>query len=265
MKEKMVAGISILGILFCVSWAVLDTEWLTENRKGYSLLFTSKDADNKQAYLNFTDQGIEQVKSFFGKPFSYNFSIIVHPSRASLDSTWKANWHEPYFRSECWMVASGVSDRLDILSPVKWEAESCEHSYQDQAATQQLITHELIHVYHGQLNKSPDLSKTDHIDWLVEGLATYGSGQLSASKKQLVRGLITQNQVPDKLSKFWTGPNKYALSGSMAWFIDTKYGRKALLALLPYSTMPEVLEQLGTTEEILINDWRNFLLSDQVK
>lgn len=260
MKEKIVAGISILGIIFCVSWAVLDTEWLTENRKGYSLLFTSQDAANKQAYLGFTDQGMEQVKTFFGKPYLYNFSIIIHPNRSSLDSTWSANWHEPNFKSECWMVASGVSDRLDMLSPQKWDTESCEHSYQDLPAMQQLITHELVHVYHGQLNKSPDFSKTDNLDWLVEGLATYASGQLQASKKQAVKEQITNNLAPDKLSKFWTGTNKYALSGSMAWFIDIKYGRKALWSILPYSTAAEVLGKLGTTEEILLNDWRNFML-----
>lgn len=262
MKEKIVAGASILGIIFCVSWAVLDTGWLTENKKGYSLLFTQQDSENKLSYSSYIDQGIEQVKSFFGKPFSYNFSIVIHPSRASLDSTWSALWHEPNFKSACWMVASGIADRVDMLSPAKWDKESCEHSYLDHLATQQLITHELFHVYHGQLNKSHDFSNTDNIDWLVEGLATYGSGQLLPAKKQQIKELISKNQVPDKLSGFWMGPNKYALAGSMAWFIDSKYGRNTLYSILSFNTVTEVLQTLGTTEEILINDWRNFMLRD---
>ncbi|MFZ4520792.1 MAG: hypothetical protein ACOYNC_03750 [Bacteroidales bacterium] len=50
--------------------------------------------------------------------------------------------------------------------------ESCEHVYSEKLKTQQIITHELVNVYHGQLNAGPDFSDVSGIDWFVEGLAT---------------------------------------------------------------------------------------------
>ena len=76
------------------------------------------------------------------------------------------------------MVASGVASKLDMLSPLQWAKESCEHDYADKLKTQQIIAHELVHVFHGQLNVSPDFSDVTNLDWFVEGLATYASGQL---------------------------------------------------------------------------------------
>ena len=46
------------------------------------------------------------------------------------------------------MVASGVAARLDMISPMAWDKQACEHSYKEADKTQQLITHELVHIYH---------------------------------------------------------------------------------------------------------------------
>lgn len=74
------------------------------------------------------------------------------------------------------MVASGIATKLDMISPKMWDKESCEHQYAETKKHNSSL-HELVHVYHGQLNASPDFSNVEGIDWFVEGLATYASGQ----------------------------------------------------------------------------------------
>jgi hypothetical protein len=102
--------------------------------------------------------------------------------KRTIDRAWRKDWHLPDLKSECWMVASGVARKIDIISPAQWNRESCEHFFEDKIATQQLITHELFHVYHGQLNASHDFSDVENIDWFVEGLATYASGQCTRQR-----------------------------------------------------------------------------------
>jgi hypothetical protein len=127
------------------------------------------------------------VKSFFDEEYKNSFTIALHPNRASLDSTWRKDWNMPSFKSECWMVASGVGARMDIIAPAKWDQQSCDHHYADKEKTLRLISHELFHVYHGQLNASPDFSKVNNIDWFVEGLATYASGQCDSSRLSSIK------------------------------------------------------------------------------
>lgn len=70
---------------------------------------------------------------------------------------------------------------------------------QKQKKTQQLITHELVHVYHGQLNASPDFSNVEGIDWFVEGLATYASGQCDSLRISEIKKAISGNKIPNGL------------------------------------------------------------------
>ncbi|MGH2646923.1 MAG: hypothetical protein ACRDE8_05115, partial [Ginsengibacter sp.] len=205
--------------------------------------------------------GILTVEKFFNAPFKKRFDVFIHPDRKSLDSTWSKDWNEPGFKSECWMVASGVAKRIDIISPKKWDTESCEHHYEEKTQTQQLITHELVHVYHGQLNASDDFSNVENIDWFVEGLATYTSGQLDSTRIKEVIKSIDDKTIPSTLDKFWTGNLKYALSGSVAMFIEKKYGRQKLIELLPFNKKNEILNALNTTEENLLAGWKTYIKS----
>ena len=106
------------------------------------------------------------------------------------------------------MVASGVSHRFDLISPKAWDKESCEHHYKDTTETQQLITHELVHVFHGQLNCSEDFSDVTGLDWFVEGLATYASGQCNDSRIAEIKKAIGLKEIPSSLDEFWTGKFK---------------------------------------------------------
>lgn len=157
------------------------------------------------------------------------------------------------------MVASGVATKLDLLSPAQWKEEACEHTYEDKAKSQQLITHELVHVFHGQWNKSPDFSEVEQLDWWVEGLATYASGQCDQQRMDEVRRALTENNVPSTLDKFWSGKNRYGQSGSVILYIDQHYGRKKLIELLPLTKKTELLATLNVSEEQLLKDWKNFV------
>lgn len=235
------------------------TGWQKEKHKGFTLMYTSSDSEYLPLYEMLTIQGIESVSTFFGLPFLKEATICVHPGRRSLDSTWQRDWSMPEFTSECWMVASGTAERMDMISPVRWETEACEHRFADSLKTVQLITHELVHVFHGQRNVSPDFSNTAGIDWLIEGLATYASGQCDGERMSAVKKAIAENAAPGNLDSFWKGNLKYGLSGSMVMYIDKTFGREKLISLLPYASKAEVFSQLGTNEQELLEGWKIFM------
>jgi len=248
-------------IIAFLSWKSIGNNWIAEKHVDYNLFYTSIDNKNKDEYSKFVEKGIISVKKFFGNSFNKTFDVIVHPNRHSLDSTWQKDWKMPDFRSECWMVASGVSTKLDIISPKKWDKEACEHIYTNFIKTQQLITHELVHVYHGQINISPDFSNVEGIDWFVEGLATYASGQCDSERISEIKKAIISNNIPKSLDSFWTGNLKYGLSGSVVMYIDHKYGRAQLKKLLPFNKKSEILSSLNTSEDALLKGWKDFMMN----
>jgi hypothetical protein len=261
MTIKFHYSIIAFSLVIAIGWSGGSAEWIVKKHRSYSLYYTKADEKNISDYNRFIVNGIASVQHFFDVTYKKSFNVYVHPNRTSLDSQWQKDWNMPGFKSECWMVASGVSDKLDMLSPGLWDKESCEHPYADKVKTQQLITHELVHVYHGQLNASPDFSDVTGIDWFVEGLATYASGQCDSLRMAEVKKAIEENNLPISLDKFWTGKLKYGLSGSMVLFMDHKYGRSKLKELLPFSKNIEILTALNTTEPALLHDWKIYIKS----
>ena len=258
-KSNIVSFCIFTILLSVFGWKTIENNWITDKHNGYNLNYTSADIKNANEYKKLIDNGMNNAIKFFDSPYKNGLDVFVHPSRQSLDSTWQKDWKMPTFQSECWMVASGVSKRLDMISPKLWDTESCEHKYAESEKTQQIITHELIHVYHGQLNFSEDFSNTDGIDWFVEGLATYASGQCDESRLAEVKKAITDNKIPTNLDKFWTGKIKYGLSGSVVMYIDKKYGRKKLIELLPFNKKSEIFMALETNEKDFLKAWKSFI------
>jgi hypothetical protein len=203
MRSRYLILLTIVSVLLFISWITPGEKWLTEKHKGYTLLYSSEDKMNIKEYNKLIKNGITSVKIFFYSSYTKEFNIFIHPGRHSLDSTWQKDWNMPEFKSECWMVASGVALKLDMISPKRWDKEACEHIYSETKKTQQLITHELVHVYHGQLNVSPDFSHVEGIDWFVEGLATFASGQCDSLRIADVKKAIRDNKIPENLDKFW--------------------------------------------------------------
>lgn len=220
------------------------------------LHYDSEDEHQARQIATWLKQGHKTVHAFFGRDFNRKFDIHIFRDRESLDKQWQKDWNMPEFKSQCWMVASGVAHRLDILSPRVWETQACEHDNKDTLATKKIITHELVHVFHGQNNPSPTFDDIVNIDWFVEGIAVYASGQLDGERRERTRDCILRGECPAKLSDVWKGENKYGFAGSLIKFIDDKYGRDVLVDLLKYTNATEILKILDVSEEELLEQWK---------
>jgi hypothetical protein len=235
---------------------ISEEPWKSVKKSGFTYFFQSSDQERTQEYLALIEGGIQSVSEFFPNPFPKSFEVYVHPTRQSWDKKFQDAYQMPDFKSECWMVASGDGFQLNMISPITWDTAACEHRYSDKQATQKLIAHELVHVYHGQYNRSPDFMDVQGLDWFVEGLATYASGQLTSSRRAGVSNLVAENKAPESLDDFWKGPQRYGLSGSMVEYIDRRYGREVLFSLLVFTKKAEVLNALKITEPELLAGWK---------
>jgi len=177
-----------------------------------------------------------------------------------LTEVWRRDWNAPDFESECWMVASGTASKLSLLSPRTWKSEACEHNPDDARDTRLVVTHELVHVFHGQNNPNPNFDAMDDVGWFVEGLATYASGQLDGSKLAAAREAVEKGKAPDALENAWSGKYRYDVSGSIVKYIDLKFGRKTLLKMLKGTSEKELLGMLNVSETGLLVGWKDFVL-----
>jgi hypothetical protein len=230
--------------------------WKKLSESGYTIYYTAIDNDEVKRISVYLKSGIGEITRFFNHKFQDTFSVYVFPDRSSLDKQWQKDWGDPAFRSQCWMIASGVADRLDLLSPEAWASEACDHNANDSTEIRHVIWHELVHVFHGQHNPDHTFSYIEKLDWLVEGIATYVSGQLDEKRIQPVRQMLVNNKTPSSLDEFWKGQNKYGLSGSIVAFIDNKYGRKKVFELLNQTNKQNVLKNLAVSEDQLLSDWK---------
>jgi hypothetical protein len=159
------------------------------------------------------------------------------------------------------MIGAADADHAFFLSPSRWKAEADEHDPSDVAATERIVTHELTHSFHGQYNPSPTFDQLDDLAWLVEGVATYVSGQESTEHRGKAKLAATSPQFPAKLESVWTGNNRYAIAGSLVKFVDVTYGRRTLFTLLAATSNKCALAILKTSEAKLLGDWKSWLLS----
>jgi len=204
-------------------------------------------------------KGQRQVEAFFHTRFAEPIHLTVAPSRAEFDAAFPASWGMG--KTECWMVAMGVADFLVILSPSVWKTAACDHNPGDATEVQRIVTHELVHVFHGQHNPSRDFTGAEEIGWFEEGLAVLASGQLDQERMSRLVDAVRAGDVPKSLADTWTGPNRYGRAGSVVQYLDVKYGRKTIVALLPMVKQSVMLVRLGVTEEQLLRDWKTWLLS----
>jgi hypothetical protein len=166
--------------------------------------------------------GRQRIETFFGRPFEKAFNVEVFPGRAEFDALFRKRWQVP--RTERWMVACGVADKLAILTPRVWKSQAVEHDPGDRTHMKELLAHELVHVYHGQHNPTGDFEGMDDLGWFVEGLAVYVSGQLDHGQRDAARKAIAEGKAPTRLASAWSGKYRYGVCGSMVRFIDLRYG-----------------------------------------
>jgi hypothetical protein len=162
------------------------------------------------------EEGRRRVTSFFGADYVRPFKVQVFTDRAAFTAHMRVVFKDPTVESACWMVGVGTGDGLALLDPARWATEACDHDGRDARHVANLVTHELVHVYHAQMNPRLD-SETDRFEplaWFVEGLATYASGQLEERK------LAADAPAPESLATAYSGKHRYGVSGSLVAHID---------------------------------------------
>lgn len=254
--------ILLAGLAIFSSFANPGDEWLVSKQRAYQYYFKEADQARTTACEALLNTGIETVERFFDKPFPKSFDVYVRPTRRSWDQKLQKAYQMPDFQSECWMVASGDGFQLNMISPATRDTASCEHKYSDKVQTQQLLTHELFHGFHGQHNPSQDFMDYIGLDWFAEGFATYASGQLTDQRMTGVKKLAAEGKAPTALDDFWVGQYRYRLSGSMVKFLDSRFGREALFTLLKFKTKADLLSALNTSEQMLLEGWRKSITTN---
>ena len=197
--------------------------------------------------------GASEVEAFFRSPFTSAFDLHLFPHRADLDRFAHDRWGMA--STECWMVAMGSGSGLVLLDPAVWSTEACEHDGDDAKHVQQIVTHELVHVFHGQRCPNHEFDGMDEMGWFIEGLAYFAAGQLDEKGVARARK-AAKGGLPHSLATAWSGETRYILSASIVAYVDRTHGRATLLSLLTATNTRELLERLGTTEERLLAEWR---------
>lgn len=225
----------------------------------FTLLFEPPDPAGERALEPVIRAQMAVVERYFAAPFLQPFTVRVYPTRAALNAAFPPEWG--LAETECWMVASGVGDGVRLLSPRAWKTEACEHDGDDARHVEQLLAHELVHVFHGQRNPSPDFVDVAGIDWFVEGLATLASGQLADGKQLSARQALESGAGPSSLARAWTGRYRYGVSGSLVAYVEHVLGRARLLGLLQATSDEELLALIGMDEAELLAGWRAWVLA----
>ncbi|MEW6196379.1 MAG: hypothetical protein AB1521_14610 [Bacteroidota bacterium] len=250
--------INVHNYTFCLG-VENQSSWLKKEDPDFVLFYTSIDSAVSNEIYQLLTHGFDQIINYFGKSYNKKFDVYIFPSREELDKQWSKDWGIPDFKSECWMAASGVAYRLDILSPRVWKAEACEHNPDDKKHVQEIITHELMHVFHGQQNSHPDFSGMDEIGWFVEGIAVLTAGQLDNEKLNQLKNAWKENRLPINLEDGWSGKYRYAISGSLVKFIEERWGKEKLIGLLKLTNENEILKEFNLSEELFLSEWKKWL------
>src|SRR5262249_40986198 len=103
--EKGAAGVRAAGF-FGLDWSAETGEFAWGTRAEAQGM-----DETLQTYLH---EGREKIERFFGHPFEKSFDVAVFPDRKAFDAFFQARWAIP--KTERWMVATGVADKLALLS-----------------------------------------------------------------------------------------------------------------------------------------------------
>jgi len=261
--HKILILCAFVYLLLCQNITASVDDWQKAVHENFTLHYRTDDSNNVCTLEAYLENGINTVQKYFHKSYKKKFDVYIFPSRKELDAQWEKDWNVPGFKSECWMVASGVAHRLNILSINRWKSEACEHNPDDINATQKIITHELMHVFHGQLNPVPDFTGLDDLGWFVEGIAVLVSGQLDSTRIKDLAEARDMDKLPDKLTNFWTGKYRYSFSGSIVQFIENRYGKDVINKLQECTKNVEMLNLLNTSEEKILKDWKEYVSNEQ--
>ena len=207
------------------------------------------------------EEGIRRVEGYFGASFPDRFAVEVLPTRAAFDKAQPPEWG--LGAAQCWVVATGEARALRLLAPSAWRAEACEHDPADSGALRRLLTHELVHVFHGQHHpSSPDLSDAEDIGWFVEGLAVLVSGQLDAGQRERAFEALAAHAEPEHLADAWKGPYRYGVAGTIVEVLVERLDRRKLMSVLAATSSEQLLSAAHLDEAGLLAAWRERVTAD---
>ncbi len=275
MKKGALFFVSAAGLLGCAGQPVSTGDEVVSQKATTTREVRQKEEalDEKEALARsehatlgpMVEVAKKKVETFFGRPFEHEFELVVLPDRAALDAHWQETWSMPDFKSQCWMVASGTETELVILAPEVWKEQACEHDPTNRVKLQNLITHEVTHVFHDQHNPREAMEGLSSISWFVEGLAVHVSGQLDEEGRPNAREAIEDDasSVPQHLEDAWSGKYRYSIAGSMVKFVDEEISHDVVLDMLGATSEQELLEAMGEniTEEKFLKTWKTYVFS----
>lgn len=218
---------------------------------------TPADASLVPRLSAYADQGVERIEAYFGAPLPAPIRIRVFSSRAEMDVYMRDAWGME--ETACWMVGGAEEDALILLSPRVWREEACDHDPDDEDHVRDLVVHELVHVYHMQRNPAHEFDGVEGLDWFVEGLATFVSGQYERFHVDRAREAIATGAVPERLADAWTGRYRYGVSGSLVAYLEMRIGRLGIVELLEARQLDEVLAAVGMSETELLAAWAEWV------
>lgn len=220
--------------------------------------YQDPDAGIAGAMLEHVRAGRAAAMAFFGESFASGVTARIFPDRASLTAYWRSAWNQPSLVPECWMVASATKSLAVSLSPHVWGQSACGHDATDPAYVRRILSHEIVHVLHGQINPLPEVNSVNALKWLNEGTAYYAAGQLTDAGRSQLSALFASGYSPTALESLPGGAGGYAAAASVVAYIDMTHGRDALRRLLRATTTAEALGMLNVSETALLQSWREF-------
>jgi hypothetical protein len=237
-------------------------EWITTAADGFSLAVTELDRPRIEFFLESGAQGRTEVQAFFARSYQLSYTIRLFPDRASLTTWWTEVWRASGLDQGCYTIAAARKLEVTMLSPGAGRMDGCGPDGNQEGRVRAVLTHELVHVLHDQLN--PALGRVNQaMPWFVEGLAVLASGQLYNDYASAVRTLVASGNAPTRLAAIWTSSSRYGIAGSVVDYLDHRIGRAALAGLLTATTEAEVLAAAGLSESDLLAGWRAAVLAGQ--
>lgn len=234
--------------------------WQRQQDAGVSVEFRTDDAALSSAILDRAVYGKSAVEAFFGRPLQTPFVARIYPDRESLSSYWRSEWNQPNLQVQCWMIASANRDMLVVLSPRVWATQACGHDAASSSYVRAVVTHEIVHILHRRANPSATFVGQHDLWWFVEGAAVYASGQYDEATKARVRSLLANGYSPQTPQAAFEGSGGYDAAGSMAHYIDDRFGRATLSLILEAVTEADLFARLGTPRNEFLQNWREYVL-----
>ena len=251
--------IGVLALAACSSGTAPEDGWLRRQANGITVEYRAIDEDIATQMFMHAEWGRVSIENFFSIRGPATFTARVYPDRASLANFFELN--HPDTEHECWMVASANAREIVMLSPRLWATDACGHDGTNAMHVRQVITHEVVHVFHHQRNPDPIRLQVE-AEWFEEGVAVLVSGQLDAAARSAVKQFVQNGFAPTTLAQALSlSPNAYATAGSLVDYIHATHGVGQLLTLLGEDRSSGLFTRLGTTESALLSAWRQFVLT----